>query len=131
MAKRRKRVLFVDDEPDLVLMLATALEPYDIETHTAHNGKEAFNLLMQVRFDVVVTDIFMPEMNGIEFLRKVKRFAVDTDILCLSGGGSINGVSIKEDVKKLGCSGFFEKPAGIRAMIAKVVELCSDESVAS
>lgn len=59
-------VLLVDDDPDILLVMAEAIERSDFAVMTASNGHEAIHLLDARHFDVLVTDIRMPGMNGLE-----------------------------------------------------------------
>ena len=65
-------ILIVDDEKDIRESLKRHFEFLDYEVSTALNGKEALNVLSETRIDVIITDILMPEMNGIELLGHVK-----------------------------------------------------------
>lgn len=69
----RAKVLLVDDEPDLVDIFKSEFEDRDCQVFTASNGKEALEVLKSNQVDVVVTDICMPEMNGMELLQAIEQ----------------------------------------------------------
>jgi CheY-like chemotaxis protein/nitrogen-specific signal transduction histidine kinase len=71
-ALRGRKVLVVDDEPDIAELIAVHLEPYDVETTVAHSGAEALEHLRRERFDVMTLDILMPGMSGFEVLEQVR-----------------------------------------------------------
>ncbi|HYH59840.1 MAG TPA: ATP-binding protein [Thermoleophilaceae bacterium] len=71
-ALRGRRVLVVDDEPDIAELIAVNLEPYEVETMIAHSGAEALEHLRRERFDAVTLDILMPGMSGFEVLEEVR-----------------------------------------------------------
>ena len=71
-ALRGRRVLIVDDEPDIAELIAEHLQPYEVETTIAHSGAEALNELRQGRFDAMTLDILMPGMSGFEVLEAVR-----------------------------------------------------------
>jgi signal transduction histidine kinase/DNA-binding response OmpR family regulator len=68
-ALRGKRILVVDDEPDVARLIAERLEPFGVEAAVAHSGREAMERLRAERFDAVTLDILMPETSGFEVLR--------------------------------------------------------------
>ena len=71
-ALRGKRVLVVDDEPEIAELIAVHLEPYAVETTIAHSGQEALEHLRSERFDAMTLDILMPGMSGFEVLEQVR-----------------------------------------------------------
>ena len=71
-ALRGRKVLVVDDEPDIAELIAVHLEPYEVETTIAHSGAEALEHLRRERFDVMTLDILMPGMSGFEVLEEVR-----------------------------------------------------------
>jgi putative nucleotidyltransferase with HDIG domain len=91
-----RRVLFVDDEPMLLQGLSRMLrtEKDTFEATFATSGEEALSMLSKGQFDVVVTDISMPHMNGLELLSKVKDLYPDTVRIILSGEPDVS-LSIK------------------------------------
>jgi YesN/AraC family two-component response regulator len=82
-----KRVLFVDDEPKILEGLRRMLYPLRNEWHTAFasNGRDALQLLSESDYDVLVTDIRMPGMSGIELLQEVVKLFPNVVRLVLSG----------------------------------------------
>ena len=72
LAIRGKRVLVVDDEPDVADLIRAQLEPYGVETAVAHDGERALERLNGGGFDAVTLDLFMPGMNGFAVLRAIR-----------------------------------------------------------
>ena len=72
-------LLVVDDEESISDMLARHFTLMDYDVTTASNGKEALEVLSRKRIDIVITDILMPEMNGIEFLERLR---IDSPMVC-------------------------------------------------
>ena len=81
------RVLVVDDELDFMETLVKRLERRGFEVTGVGGGQEALNLLQKERFDVVVLDVMMPGMDGIETLREIKLAWPRTQVILLSGHG--------------------------------------------
>jgi signal transduction histidine kinase/DNA-binding response OmpR family regulator len=71
-ALRGRKVLVVDDEPDIAELIAVNLEPYEVETTVAHSGAEALDCLKRERFDAMTLDILMPGMSGFDVLEAVR-----------------------------------------------------------
>jgi signal transduction histidine kinase/CheY-like chemotaxis protein len=71
-AIRGKRVLVVDDEPEVANLIAEQLRAYEVETEIAHKGSEAIERLRTERFDAMTLDVLMPERSGIDVLRAVR-----------------------------------------------------------
>lgn len=72
LAIRGKRVLVVDDEPDITDLIRAQLEPYGVETTVAHDGAEALEQLGAGNFDAVTLDLFMPRMSGFALLQRIR-----------------------------------------------------------
>jgi DNA-binding NarL/FixJ family response regulator len=115
----RLRVLICDDEPSLrtLLGIALGLEP-DLEVvATAADGVEAVELAEQVRPDVVLLDLVMPRMDGLETLSELRKVAPATRVVVLSG---LPESLMAKAVRDLGAAEFIEKgsdPATIAATI--------------
>ncbi len=81
----RPKILIVDDEQEIRELFKSFLEEEDLEVSEAANGQEAFNLVSNEQFDLYVTDIFMPEMNGVEFLKILKMLDPDAVVIIITG----------------------------------------------
>ncbi len=85
---RKARVLVVDDDLNLLDLLNDTLNVIGYETVPAHGGIEALERLKQGRYDVMVTDIKMPDLDGIQLLKKVRRQYPDMPVLFITGYAS-------------------------------------------
>ena len=85
----KTRLLIVDDEPDFLHVLKTYFSFGAFEVHTATSGGQAIAALDQTQFDVVVTDMAMPGMNGLDVLREIKRRGVYLPVIIMTGVGTI------------------------------------------
>jgi signal transduction histidine kinase/DNA-binding response OmpR family regulator/HAMP domain-containing protein len=72
LALRGKRILVVDDEPDVARLIAERLEPFGVEASVVHSGQDAIERLREERFDAITLDILMPETSGFEVLRMLR-----------------------------------------------------------
>ena len=122
MTKRRVRVLAIDDEPALLEWLRLLLEPQGYELQTALVGTRGLELYRTWKPDIVVLDMMLPDVDGLELLRQVKRQSDDAEVIVVSGHGS---VATAVDAVKTGAYTFIEKPIdpeSFLAMLEKVVE---------
>ena len=88
--KKSNPVLLVDDEEDIREVLGITLKDMGYEVKTAENGEKAMELFKSSHFPVVLTDIKMPGMDGIELLKKIKTQSPDTEIIMFTGHGDMN-----------------------------------------
>ena len=88
MVKIPIRVLIVDDESDFIEMLSMRLEEAGEKVWTASSGMECMEKLAEISIDVVIMDLRMPGMDGIETLREIKKHYPLTEVILLTGHGS-------------------------------------------
>jgi CheY-like chemotaxis protein len=103
----RKSVLLVEDEYLLGQLLKLELEGAGFDVIAVGQGVDAIKQLDKCKIDAVVTDLFMPEMDGGELLRKMQEKGHDLPVIFLS---ATKDKSIIQDIKALGASHFIEKP---------------------
>jgi DNA-binding NtrC family response regulator len=108
MIKIPARVLIVDDEKDFVEMFALRLQGQGEKVSTAHSGKEALKVLENTLIDVVILDIRMPGMDGIDTLKQIKQFHPIIEVIMLTGHGS---TQTAVEGMKLGAFDYMIKPA--------------------
>lgn len=71
--KTRKKILFVDDEPDQVLLIQTRLEHHGFEVITAEDGETGLRLAVEQKPDLVIVDLLIPRLDGLEICRRLKQ----------------------------------------------------------
>jgi len=108
MIKIPAKVLIVDDEKDFVEMFSLRLTAQGEKVSTAFSGKEALTLLEQVPIDVVILDIRMPGMDGIDTLKQIKKHHPIVEVILLTGHGS---TETAVEGMKLGAFDYLMKPA--------------------
>lgn len=116
------RVLLVDDEIDFVAILAERLAARGLSVQIALSGDEALAKLRQEQIDVVVLDISMPGMNGIEALSQIKEIRPAVKVILLTGYGSIDS-GLRG--LKLGADNYLMKPVETEDLVAKIRNACS------
>ncbi|MDY0131807.1 MAG: response regulator [Desulforegulaceae bacterium] len=117
MIKIPTKVLIVDDEKDFVEMFSLRLQETGEKVFTAYGGKECLDTLAVEDIDVVVLDIKMPEMDGIEVLREIKKRHPIVEVILLTGHGAIETAVTG---MKLGAYDYLLKPADAREMAQKL-----------
>jgi EAL domain-containing protein (putative c-di-GMP-specific phosphodiesterase class I) len=82
-------ILLVDDEPTIVRGFARILTAAGFSVQVAHDGREAAELAREKSFDAIVSDIAMPEMNGLQLLRSVREHDLDVPVILMTGGPAV------------------------------------------
>ncbi len=113
-------VILAEDEDDVRYALSLALRKSGFEVIEAKNGKD--NTIEQglASADVVVTDILMPDRDGIELIVDLRARAPDLPVIAISGGGRVSGADYLETAEALGVFATFQKPFDKNDLIAAV-----------
>lgn len=118
-----QRILIIDDDHHILLMIKKMLERAGYEVDLASNGSEGLELFKRIQADLVITDIIMPEKEGLETIREMKRLRPDLKIIAMSGGGKISADNYLETAKIFGASRVLEKPFSQKTMVMAVIDL--------
>lgn len=120
------KILIIDDSKVLRDMLWDCLSGEGFKVITAADGNEGINLVGQFRPDLVITDIIMPEKDGIEVTMYLKQYHPDIRIIAMSSGGTISAQNHLSIISKLGADYVLVKPfnkEGILEAISSVRDL--------
>ena len=122
-----KSILLIDDDPFLLNALQRLLHPHFSEwkVTTASNGMEAIRLMTERAFDLVVTDILMPEQDGLGLIREVRRRHPATKLIAMTGGGKNVGLEVLDVARALGAHAAFEKPFASAVFLDTIKDLLS------
>ena len=112
-----KKILVIDDEPEILKTIKIYLELEEYEVLTAENGQEGIEVFKQQKPTLVITDVKMPGMSGIEVLKKVKEIEDDTEVIVITGHGDLE---ISIDALRLDASDFISKPVDIEHLLLSV-----------
>ncbi|MCH8927778.1 MAG: sigma-54-dependent Fis family transcriptional regulator [Candidatus Marinimicrobia bacterium] len=112
----KKKILVVDDEPKIGEYLTKALKMRNFDVQSTTDGNLVLNMMKENKFDLVITDLKMPEITGMELLRKIKEEKSDVGVIVMSGYGTIEDAV--ESIK-VGAYDFITKPFTIK----KITEL--------
>lgn len=113
----KPKVLIIDDEQEIRELFKSFLEEEDVKISEAANGQEAFNLVSNEQFDLYVTDIFMPEMNGVEFLKILKMLDPDAVVIIITG---FDNMEYTRQALNYGAFRFLTKPVKMVDFISVV-----------
>ena len=124
MTKKEPRlsVLIVDDEEDILNILKFILTKEGYQVDTALDGKQALQLFKKGSYDIVLTDLRMPEMDGIELLERIKEIRPETEVLIMTAYASIESAVL---AMKKGAADYIVKPflnEDVKMRIARVAE---------
>lgn len=117
-----KPVLIVDDEKNIRLTLSQSLESLELETDTAVNGEEALAKLKEKDYGLILLDLRMPGMDGMEVLRQLREIRPDIRVIIITAYGTIESAV---DAMKLGAVDFIQKPFApkeIRGLVSQVID---------
>lgn len=111
-----KGILIVDDDDSVRATIALHLAHIEAEIVDVSSGKAAIDLLLMRKFDLIISDLFMPEVDGIKFISETRRIHPTTPIILVTGGGvifplgSINLGTLEKTARIMGASQILEKP---------------------
>ena len=114
MKKEKLKVLLVDDEKEFVESLSERLELRNLDAEVVYDGEQALKAVKEGSHDVMVLDLRMPGIDGIEVLRQVKKTKPDMQVVVLTGHGSDKD---EREVKRLGAFAYLKKPIDLDQLI--------------
>ena len=117
------KILVIDDDLLIRCTLARILESCGHEVATAADGLRGMAAFRSAPPDLVITDILMPEQEGIETIRQMRRERPHTKIVAISGGGQPHGFDILTMARRLGADDVIAKPFGAEELLGSVGRL--------
>ncbi|MFH0933356.1 MAG: response regulator [Nitrospirota bacterium] len=115
----KPNVLLVDDEEKFLDMLSQRLGVHGVNAETATSGEDALVKMKNKSFDVIILDVMMPGMGGIETLKRIRKENPEVQIIMLTGQGTIDKAV---EAMKEGAIEFLEKPADINTLMDKIAK---------
>lgn len=112
----KKRILVVDDDPAILRLLSTNLKARGYEVVTATDGEEALDAVQKQFIDLIILDIMMPKLDGVQVCRRVREWS-DIPIIILSARGDEHD---KVNCLELGADDYLTKPFGIAELMARI-----------
>lgn len=114
---KKMKILLVDDEKEFVETLSERMEMRDLESDIALNGEEALQMVEDEAPDVMVLDLKMPGIDGMEVLRKVRKAYPNVQVIMLTGHGSEKD---EEEARRLGAFEYLQKPTGVDKIVQTI-----------
>ena len=117
------QILVIDDE-DLICRLAdSALRLFGHEVVTASDGRKGVDLLERRPFDLLITDVRMPGMNGLEVIKALHALQLKTRVIVMGGDGSVPAFGAEAFARQVGADCVLHKPFGMQELNAVVSSL--------
>ena len=120
------RVLIIEDDEQMRDLLYKAMQWAGFEVSAAENGRQGQQLFEELSADLIITDLIMPEQEGLETIRILKQNDPTVKIIAISGGGRIGPEAYLPAAKELGADRVFSKPFNIKELLSSVEELLDD-----
>ncbi|MDQ1239499.1 MAG: hypothetical protein QG577_1685 [Thermodesulfobacteriota bacterium] len=124
-------ILVIDDDQHVRGMLRTVLEDFGYKVLEAPDGNIGVQLFSENRVDLIITDIIMPDKEGLETIREIKASSPDAKIIAISGGAKVGPGTYLKLAERLGAQRVFEKPIQISVLLSSIAELLGDQKTAS
>jgi len=120
------RILLVDDDDDFRKMLHKMIERAGYAVQDASNGKLALDLYREHPCDLILTDLVMPEKEGLETIAELRRFNPHIKIIAMSGGGGSGPRGYLDLAKKMGAKRTLAKPFSHQEILDAITEVLAD-----
>lgn len=124
-------ILVIDDDQHVRGMLRTVLEDSGYNVLEAPDGNVGVQLFGENRVDLIITDIIMPDKEGLETIREIKASSPDAKIIAISGGAKVGPGTYLKLAERLGAQRAFEKPIQISVLLSSISELLGEQKTAS
>lgn len=116
------RILVVDDEQDIRDVSCLLLEKSGYEAVSIEGGQAALDAMEKGTFDMVLTDMLMPDMDGVELITEIRRRNPEQTIVAMSGGGHAPKESYLQIAKLYGVQGVIPKPFNQKKLVEALIE---------
>jgi CheY-like chemotaxis protein len=113
-------ILIIDDEAIIRALLRSALEAAGYEVTEAANGRQGLEMYRAKQTDLVITDILMPELNGLDMLLELTREFLHAKVIAISGAGGEKEKNVLDVAKLLGARQTFQKPFSLPHLLGAV-----------
>lgn len=123
-------ILVVDDDTSVLDVMSEMLRLEGHEVTVAENGRDAVGHVTAKAFDLVITDLIMPEKEGLETIADIRRSSVNMPIIAISGGGRVGPNDYLETARFIGANATLAKPFARRDLITTVDSLLGLAGVA-
>lgn len=119
----KAKILIVDDNKELLELLQEYLLEHDFDVVCSSNGRDARNMFVEFKPQIVITDIVMPDVDGIELLLRIREINPDIQVIAMSGGNEGHGDTYLQMADKLGANLILNKPFSLSELLIEVNKL--------
>ena len=112
--KEKQSILFVDDDEQFRKAIVRIFETSEFDITTAKDGQEALDLLSKNTYDLIITDLKMPVLDGYELMREIKKRKIKIPVIILTGYGEVETYM---DLMNMGAYDHIEKPVSRRELL--------------
>ncbi|PPR19943.1 MAG: Transcriptional regulatory protein SrrA [Alphaproteobacteria bacterium MarineAlpha10_Bin1] len=123
---KKPKILVIDDDDLVRATIVAVLERADVEVSEAADGDVGMRLFEEGAHDVVITDILMPNREGIETIRDLRRSKEDVKIIAISGGGNIDKMQLLDLAQKFGADRVLPKPFTPQQVLTTLDEVLAE-----
>ena len=123
----RRRILVIDDEQDICDLTKLLLERAGHDVACTTDSRAALRMLDEQMFDIVITDMLMPDHDGLEVMADVRRSHPAVKIIASSGGGRVSSNSYLQIARKSGAHALLPKPFTHKELLASLEAACPTE----
>lgn len=127
MGQQIKKILIVDDEENARIGLSKLLSQEGFDVDSVANGNEALEFLRREKVNLVISDINMPEMNGLTFLKELNRYFPSTHVIMITAYG---GVESYLEAMNLGAFEYIHKPVKLDELKSVMKKICGEQKTA-
>jgi DNA-binding response OmpR family regulator len=125
MDNNKKRILVVEDDEEMRSLLKDFIEAEGFEIDSVSNGSEAFRILVRELFDLVITDIRMPGLTGLDILPGIKKLQPEAPIIVITAFGS---EEVHRRAIERGATAYLEKPLHFHELKTMIHEIISSKA---
>jgi signal transduction histidine kinase/CheY-like chemotaxis protein len=118
----RRKILMIDDREENRLVVVNMLEPLGFQVAEADNGQAGFDITLQMRPDLIITDVHMPIMDGLEMTRRLRQLPDFATTPIIASPATLSQLDMQASLDA-GCSSFFPKPIEFTGLIAELQQL--------
>ncbi len=123
-------IVIADDDPIILAFASEMLKDTDHAVVLAEDGVQVLRLLDTLKADLLITDMLMPNMDGIEVIMTVRQRYPDVRVLAITSGGSLGGVYLLDMAKRFGANAVLNKPLQLTPFLATICQLLDTANTA-
>jgi len=124
-----KKILIVDDEKVFTQAMARLFTQKNFQVTLASSGFEAIDALKEVEPDIIISDILMPNSDGIELLLYIKKNKIKTPVIAISGGGRLSSIDYLKMAERFGAAATLNKPVSFDELLVTVKQILGEETL--